>query len=565
MSCDAFGDCSSSKITVIQNIDIADYDASTANVVYEYAPLGATQVGDVAAPPTTVPLEGAVIRVGVEAETDGLNPTVNRFAVSAYQMARAVYDPLVYRTDDPCGCVYVPGLAESWTSNDDFTVWDFKIRENVKFHDGTMLTGEAVEYAVNQQLKDQLISLSLRPVFVPQGAVELLDDMTVRFNLKRSHSTFPGLLVGQLGYVPSLEYMKATIADQSLNQAPVGTGPFRFASREQDFMTRFERNEDWWQGEVIPAAIEVYIYTDTVTAADAMAVGDLDIMSTSNTDAILALRDLEFSGDVVIYEEDAGEEAFGMLNTAKVPFNDIRARRALALAAPLDNWMEFIGQGVLRPAETWFPPESPYHNPDVKQEHDVPDQATPLVAEYCAEFPENCTDGRINMEFQYSGPSVLQDRAYDILVDGWSDHFNITKDMLLQDDHITQVALGQYDWVTWRQMGIEDPSIDITWLNCEAVGFLSLNWPRLCDPARDELMYQAMASADQDEKVALWQQVAEMVNEDYAYIMFAHTMWSHAYSPEITGMGDYMLPDGSTPARNASGYTDYYSMLDKAE
>jgi len=49
MSCDAFGDCSSSKITVIQNIDIADYDASTANVVYEYAPLGATQVGDIAA------------------------------------------------------------------------------------------------------------------------------------------------------------------------------------------------------------------------------------------------------------------------------------------------------------------------------------------------------------------------------------------------------------------------------------------------------------------------------------------------------------------------------------
>jgi len=49
MSCDAFGDCSSSKITVIQNIDINDYDASTANVVYEYAPLGATQVGDIAA------------------------------------------------------------------------------------------------------------------------------------------------------------------------------------------------------------------------------------------------------------------------------------------------------------------------------------------------------------------------------------------------------------------------------------------------------------------------------------------------------------------------------------
>ena len=49
MSCDAFGDCSSAKITVIQNTDIADYAASTANVVYEYAPLGGAQVGEVAA------------------------------------------------------------------------------------------------------------------------------------------------------------------------------------------------------------------------------------------------------------------------------------------------------------------------------------------------------------------------------------------------------------------------------------------------------------------------------------------------------------------------------------
>ena len=518
------------------------------------------------APTTTAaPLEGAVIRVAVEADTDGLNPTVNRFAVSAYQMARAVYDPLVYVTEDPCGCVLAPGLAESWTVSDDYMTWDFKIRENVKFHDGTMLTGEAVVYAINQQLKDPLISLAFRPIFIPQGAVELVDDMTVRFNLQRPHVDFPIYLSTQLGLIPSLEYMMATISDQSLNQAPVGTGPFRFASREQDFMTRFERNDDYWGGEVIPAAIEVYVYTDTVLAADAMAVGDIDIMSTSNVDAILALRDLEFSGDVVLYEEDGGEEGFGMLNTSKVPFNDIRARKALAFSAPLDDYMEFIGQGVLRPADSWFPPESPYHNPNVEQAHDVLDQATPLVAEYCTEFPDNCADGRINMEFQYSGPSVIQERIYDILSEGWSDHFNVTKDMKPQDAHINEVAFGQYDFVTWRQMGIANPDGDVTWLNCTAVGFVSLNWPRLCDEERDALMYQARGSSNQDERIGLWQQVAEMINADYAYLMFNHTMWSHAYSPDVAGICDYRFPDGSVPRCNYSGYTDYYSQLDKVE
>jgi hypothetical protein len=54
MACDAYGDCSSSKITVIQNIDVNDYEASTANVVYEYAPLGSSQVGDIAARAATL-------------------------------------------------------------------------------------------------------------------------------------------------------------------------------------------------------------------------------------------------------------------------------------------------------------------------------------------------------------------------------------------------------------------------------------------------------------------------------------------------------------------------------
>ena len=78
-------------------------------------------------------------------------------------------------------------------------------------------------------------------------------------------------------------------------------------------------------------------------------------------------------------------------------------------------------------------------------------------------------------------------------------------------------------------------------------------------------MYQARGSSNQDEKIGLWQQVAEMINADYAYLMFNHTMWSHAYSPDVAGVCDYRFPDGSVPRCNASGYTDYYSQLDKVE
>jgi ABC-type transport system substrate-binding protein len=498
------------------------------------------------------PVLGGTLRIGLEAETDGLNPAVNRFAVSAYQMGTAVYDYLVVTSDDPCGCVYVPSLAESWTSSDDNTTWDFKIREGVTFHDGTPLTAEAVLYALKMQLNDPTVGIAVRAFFVTDDPetedifepAELLDDMTIRYHAKRPHVDFPGVLTGQLGNVPSLAYMMAATDDPSLNQAPVGTGPFMFDSRVQDSMTRFVRNPDYWGDTAYLDAVEFYIYTDGELAAGAMAAGDIDVMGTSNTNAILTLRALD---GVVLYETDDYEESFAMANSAHPPFDDIRVRKALTYSFARDDYVEFIGAGVLRAADQASTPESMFYNPDVVQEHDTPDLATPLVAEYCADVPDMCTDGRINAEYQYSGPSVIQDQIFDLLTAGWSDHFNFTKDLLPQDDHITHAILGSWDFLTWRQFGSINPDGHILWTECQSVGPLSLNWPRYCDEERDALMFEARASDDREANVELWKEWAVNIHDSYTYLFQTHTMWTNAYDTKVKNVCGYVLPDGSTP------------------
>jgi|GEM_PF-83507 len=507
------------------------------------------------------PVLGGTLRIGLEAETDGLNPAVNRFAVSAYQMGTAVYDYLVVTSDDPCGCVYVPSLAESWTSSDDNTTWDFKIREGVTFHDGTPLTAEAVLYALKMQLNDPTVGIAVRAFFVADDPeteafepAELLDDMTIRYHAKRPHVDFPGVLTGQLGNVPSLAYMMAATDDPSLNQAPVGTGPFMFDSRVQDSMTRFVRNPDYWGDTAYLDAVEFYIYTDGELAAGAMAAGDIDVMGTSNTNAILTLRALD---GVVLYETDDYEESFAMANSAHPPFDDIRVRKALTYSFARDDYVEFIGAGVLRAADQASTPESPFYNPDVVQEHDTPDLATPLVAEYCAEVPiilsgplkdqDSCTDGRINAEYQYSGPSVIQDQIFDLLTEGWSDHFNFTKDLLPQDDHITHAITGNWNFLTWRQFGSINPDGHILWTECQSVGPLSLNWPRYCDEERDALMFEARASDDREANVELWKEWAVNIHDSYTYLFQTHTMWTNAYGTKVKNVCGYVLPDGSTP------------------
>ena len=82
--------------------------------------------------PEGEPVVGGTLRVGLEADVDGLNPTASALAVSGLTMAQAVFDPLFTFTAD--GDV-VPYLAESITPNADFTEWTLKLREGVTFHD----------------------------------------------------------------------------------------------------------------------------------------------------------------------------------------------------------------------------------------------------------------------------------------------------------------------------------------------------------------------------------------------------------------------------------------------
>ena len=378
----------------------------------------------------------------------------------------------------------------------------------------------------------------------------------MQFNLLDPNAYFPATLVGQLGMTASPKWLAAAADDATLNQQPVGTGPFKFDSRTQDSVTRFVRNEDWWGGEVYLDAVEFYPVPDSATRTDRLLSGELDALHTTDPDSILVLQDEGIAGNV----DDSAAEQFAMINSVAPPFDDIRARQALAYATPRQTYLDLIALGVIRGADQRFIPEDPYHNPAVKQVADDPDTAIALAAEYCAERgsetnpstgQSTCTDGKINFELQWSGGSVLQTRRAEILTEGWSAAFNVTPDELAEDEHIQQTALGQYNVNLWRQFEAEDPSADNVWLLCRAVGSqqtppsaISLNWPQLCDPERDAALLAAQATTDQAERVALYQQVEQMINEDFVYIFLTHTAWANSFADNVHGVCDRTSPEG---------------------
>ena len=492
------------------------------------------------APAEPEPQFGGTLRVGVEAEGDGLNPAANSFAVSAYLMTDPIFDPVAYW--DVHGR-WIPYLAESFEPIGDASSWEMKLREGVRFHDGTTLGSEDVVATFEAQLADQIIKLAVERAFVAENRIEVVDEYTVRYNLVEPSAHFPQQVTSQLGMILPSEWLARALADKELNQMPVGTGPFMIESRSRDEVTVLVRNPDYWAADITDIyldRIELHVITDTVIAAEQVAAGDLDVVVTTNADAILTLQD----AGVPIIENVRSSEDFALLATHKPPFNDIRARQALTFATDRDGYVTFIRQGVAPAADSMFHPDLEWNNPDVVQETNSPERAGPLVAEYCGEFPDNCTDGRINIELQYAGPSNQQDLIADLLIDSWDEYFDVKPQELLQDAHITEVALGFYDVATWRQFGAIDPDNDVLWLECRSISGISLNFPRFCSAERDALLYEQRATTDVDRRIEIWREVQAMVRDSYAYIFFNHANWAIGSGENVHNLCGQTSPDG---------------------
>lgn len=499
---------------------------------------------------------GGTLRVGLGAEVDGLNPGANSMVTSTYLIDFTMLEPLAYFDAEGN---WFPWLAESFERMEGSDSWLMTLRDGIMFHDGSELDADDVIALFNAQLKDPLIGLALQPSFpLPfQGpAIEKIDELTVRFNPLGPTEHFPVNLTSQLGMIVPSGYTEATQANSRKNQTLVGTGPFMFESRVQDDRTIVVRNPDWWGGEVYLDGIEFIIQTDQAIAADRLAAGDLDVIITSNPDAILTMRE---SDNVNRLENLLSSDNDLMMNTSKPPFDDIRVRQALTFATDRDGFSALISQGTSEQADTMFHPDLIWSNPDVVQEGNAPELSQALVDSYCGDLPENCSDGKINMEYQHAGPSVVQTRVSDLLTSSWREFFNITVAEVLQDQLVSNVAIGEWQVVSWRQFGSIDPDNEVIWLQCATADkFIALNWVRYCDEDRDALMLEQRETSDLDRRVEIWHEIQVNMNESYAYIFMTHANWTIGSHERVQNICPQFAPTGEEIFCSNAGVTFFH-------
>ena len=301
-----------------------------------------TQSAQPATPPAT--LIGGKLIIGSTEEIQTLDPLKSSWSDLTMGL---IGGSLIY-IDDKGN--YVPYLAESWTVTPDGLVWDFKLREDVKFHNGEPLTAKEYAWTYQTALDPKTASPAAGPALGDVKSIEAPDDYTLRITLNAPN--FP-LLYGlaEPGFmqpVPPDVYQKE---GDKFGHNPVGVGPYKFKEWVAGDHITLERNPDFawppapWKGDKIVNyfdTIEFRFIPEYSTVLSGLESGDIDYAAIQPKDVELVKGLDRFQ---LFNTLTQGTYPAIWINVTKPPFDDLNVRRAFNYAIDRESIVKIVALG----------------------------------------------------------------------------------------------------------------------------------------------------------------------------------------------------------------------------
>ncbi|MGY6548885.1 MAG: ABC transporter substrate-binding protein [Roseinatronobacter sp.] len=471
-----------------------------------------------------------VIVVGQVAEPQALDPHAVT-AVNDFRILVNLFDGLVRFA--PGTLEVEPALATSWEISADGLTYTFRLREGVRFHDGSAFDAEAVVWNFDRMLNEaHPLHAATGPFplsffFSALAQVEALDPLTVRFTLNAPFAPFLSNLAYPTGLIVSPAAVEAQGADFGRN--PSGTGAFMFQDWRSNERVTLVRNPDHWEG---PAEAEAVIFrpiTDANTRTAEMLAGGIDIMVEVPPVALSQFRGPGFE----IVEQAGPHVWFLILNTKEGPFSDLRVRQAAnyainreALVTDVLEGTATVATGPIAPAFAWaYAGLDPYP-------YD-PERARELLAEAGAEGAEITffvTEGGSGMLDPIPmGTAIQADLArvgFDVRIQTfeWNTFLGRVNPGLSGQADMAQMA-----WMT------NDP---------DTLPFLTLRteaWPEaggfnsgyFSNAQVDALLEAARVETDQDERARLYREMQEIVREEAPWVFVANWVQNAVTSDRV--------------------------------
>lgn len=255
-------------------------------------------------------------------------------------------------TLDPDTLAVMPWLAESYTQNDDGTVFTFNLKRGVTFHNGDPLTANDWKYTFERALNPETQATVSRDMLGSIESIEAVDDYTLVVTLSAPSAVFLRNLSSS-GYLMPLSQRAVEAGGDNYGQSPVGVGPYRFKQWVTGYSITLERNADYaWppfytsnRGAPYLDEIEIRYIPEAGTLVAALETGEIDL-------AVVGAADL------FLFEDNPGFEVatslrtgiglLFMFNMEDEVMSDLRVRQAFSLATSKDFIIDraIEGRGV---------------------------------------------------------------------------------------------------------------------------------------------------------------------------------------------------------------------------
>lgn len=251
-----------------------------------------------------------------------------------------MFDTLIERDWSQNGKL-VPGLATGWTQVDDVTL-EVTLRDDIRFHDGTLLTAEDVRYTFDRSLQNDA-RLEVTDIF-RLAEVAAVDDYTVRFTTKQpSGSLLLQLTARNASIIPAAHHQE--VGYEAFQQAPVGTGPFMLTEFVPDSYLKLTRNDAYHGGVAAARTVTVSGIPEVSTRIAALLNGEVDLIVDVPPDQTPAI---ESAGGFAIDSVSPLNVNVLDIPAGNAPMDKKEIRQAMSLAIDRQTIIEelLLGNGL---------------------------------------------------------------------------------------------------------------------------------------------------------------------------------------------------------------------------
>ena len=449
---------------------------------------------------TQTPRRGGTLRISHSTRIATLN-VLNLSGPAEYPVVDMIYSGLTRIGQDSKAH---PDLATRWEGSADAKEFTFFLREGVIFHDGTPFTAEDV-VATYTAILDPKVPAAARPVLTMIDKVEAVDQLTVKFTLKTPFADLPFSTAHANARILSKAALKAPLAE--LTTKANGTGPFKLETYDSARIVRLVRNENYYQkGKPYLDAVEMLLFPDLAAESANFLSGATDVM--------LTVQQAEYERIAAAAGIEAKRVASGRfvcvtMRQDQKPWDDVRVRKALAMATDRDLLVDVILEGLGRPAyDSIIAPELEFATKKPVIPYD-PAGARKLLAE--AGYPNGIKATLVASD----RPGIRVQTAIALKQSAAAGGFDLTIETMPHDTYLANVWMKGAFYIGYWGM---QPTIDSTYklLLTSNASYQDTEWK---NRDFDALIAEGSATVDPAKRAEIYKKLQEMELADTPYIV----------------------------------------------